>query len=317
MTAALVLLWLAALGAALFFGSRWHLRARARDRLWSGEPLVTPPGDGAPAPRAEAQGWLTRWLALAGHRGPDAGLLFLSLTALGLAVGIAVAWGLVRSGLVDAGVRALDLIPGGVGQVLIPVLWAAPWLGVVVFACLPLLAVRAARRARVAATEQDLPLALDLLATLGEAGLGFDAAIDRIVDSQGGPVGPGGGRADRPLIAELRGYRAETQAGVPRVVALRGVARRLEVTPVTILMSALVQADQVGASLTESLRRQADDLRNRRRERVLVLAEALPVKLVFPLVICFLPGLFVVTLGPAFYQFFQIVDRATPRPQGR
>lgn len=315
MTAALVLLWLVALGVALFFGYRWHLRARARDRLWSGEPLVT--AEGAPAPRAEAQGWLSRWLALAGYRGPDAGLLFLSLTALGLAVGIAVGWGLVRSGLVDAGVRALDLIPGGIGQVLIPVLWAAPWLGVLIFTCLPLLAVRAARRARVAATEQDLPLALDLLATLGEAGLGFDAAIDRIVDSQGGPVVPGGGRADRPLIAELRGYRAETQAGVPRVVALRGVARRLEVTPVTILMSALVQADQMGASLTESLRRQADDLRNRRRERVLVLAEALPVKLVFPLVICFLPGLFVVTLGPAFYQFFQIVDRATPRPQGR
>jgi tight adherence protein C len=100
---------------------------------------------------------------------------------------------------------------------------------------------------------------------------------------------------------------------VQRVRALRGLARRLEVTPVSILVSALVQADQAGASLTETLRRQADDLRGRRRERALVLAEGLPVKLVFPLVICFLPGLFVVTLGPAFQQFFQIVDRAAAR----
>jgi len=70
----------------------------------------------------------------------------------------------------------------------------------------------------------------------------------------------------------------------------------------------LVQAEQVGSGISEVLRRQADDLRNRRRERALALANALPVKLLFPLVICFLPGLFVATLGPTFYQFFQFAD---------
>jgi tight adherence protein C len=56
------------------------------------------------------------------------------------------------------------------------------------------------------------------------------------------------------------------------------------------------------------MRRQADDLRERRRESLLAQAMALPVKLVFPLVICFLPGIFAVTLGPIFYQFFQMVE---------
>jgi hypothetical protein len=56
------------------------------------------------------------------------------------------------------------------------------------------------------------------------------------------------------------------------------------------------------------LRRQAEDQRNRRRERATAFAMALPVKLLFPLVICFLPGLFVATLGPTFYQFFQAAD---------
>ena len=76
----------------------------------------------------------------------------------------------------------------------------------------------------------------------------------------------------------------------------------------SIFVSALVQAEQVGAGFSNVLRTQADDLRNRRREDANMLAQALPVKLIFPLVICFLPGIFVVTLGPIFMQFIRLAD---------
>ena len=76
----------------------------------------------------------------------------------------------------------------------------------------------------------------------------------------------------------------------------------------TIFVSALVQAEQVGAGFSNVLRIQADDVRNRRREEANMLAQALTVKLIFPLVICFLPAIFVVTLGPIFLQFLKLAD---------
>jgi tight adherence protein C len=72
-----------------------------------------------------------------------------------------------------------------------------------------------------------------------------------------------------------------------------------------------VQAEQGGLGLSDVLRNQSDDMRNRRRENALMKAQALPVKLVFPLVICFLPALFVFTLGPAFYSFAKVTDTVT------
>jgi pilus assembly protein TadC len=147
--------------------------------------------------------------------------------------------------------------------------------------------------------EQDLPLTLELMATLAEAGLSFDAALARILSSQA---------HSRPLASELRTFQLELLAGVPRVKSLRQLARRLEVISVTVFVSALIQAEQVGASLAETLRRQADDLRDRRKERVLQLAQGLPAKLVFPLVICFLPGIFVTTWGPMLFQLYQVAN---------
>jgi len=76
----------------------------------------------------------------------------------------------------------------------------------------------------------------------------------------------------------------------------------------SIFVSALVQTEQVGAGVSDVLRRQADDLRGRRREEALTKAASLPVKLLFPLVICFLPGILTATLGPTFYQIFQFLD---------
>ena len=164
---------------------------------------------------------------------------------------------------------------------------------------MPWLVVRRSRRQRVERVEQDLPISLELLATLSEAGLGFDAALARVVDSVA---------EDRPLAREFRTYQSDLLAGRTRVEALRRLARRLEVSPVTILVSALVQAEQMGSGIAQALRRQADDLRERRRERANAFAMALPIKRMFPLVICFMPGIFVWTLGPFFAQLFQFAD---------
>src|SRR5207245_1301751 len=156
-----------------------------------------------------------------------------------------------------------------------------------------------ARRRRVAQIEQELPLVLDLFATLAEAGLGFDAALAKIQTSQ--PPG-------RALAAEFQTFQREMLAGVPRIQCLQGLSRRIDLTSMTVLVSALIQAEQIGASLADTLRHQAEDMRDRRRTKALMLAQALPVKLVVPLVVCFLPGVLVTALGPVLQQLIKVAD---------
>ena len=102
-----------------------------------------------------------------------------------------------------------------------------------------------------------MPLYLDLLAMLGEAGLAFDMALDCILMTKA---------ADRPLAQEFRFFQKEILAGRQRIHCLRRRARRLDVITISIFISALVQAEQTGMSVAEVLRRQAEDLRERRRE---------------------------------------------------
>ena len=109
--------------------------------------------------------------------------------------------------------------------------------------------------------------------------------------------------------AEWRQFQREITAGQSRVTALRAVALRCHVIPVSTAVSALVQAEIQGASIARMLSQQAEDVRLRRRDQVLLQAQALPVKLVFPLMICFLPGIFLITLGPAFLEFVRMADQ--------
>lgn len=260
--------------------------------------IALAPADAGVRPDA-TESWLRRWLMLAGYRTAQAPATFLLTQSLAVALGVAMSWAITRSGLVQWMTEAVSLIPGSVGEMFATVASLAPWIVLVLAGSLPVVRVRSQRRQRVAAIEEDLPLALDLFATLAEAGLGFDSALARIVDSQPG---------QRPLSEEFTFYQREMLAGVPRAQALRQLARRVDVTSVTVFVSALVQAEQIGSSLAETLRHQADDMRDRRRMRALLLAQALPVKLVFPLIVCFLPGIFVATLGPALHQMIKIAD---------
>ena len=133
-----------------------------------------------------------------------------------------------------------------------------------------------------------------------EDAIGFDSALERYLQA-----------ADQnsPLVQEWRQFQREITAGQSRVAALRAVASRCHVIPVSTAVSALVQAEIQGASIARMLSQQAEDVRLRRRDQVLLQAQALPVKLVFPLMICFLPGIFLITLGPAFLEFVRMADQ--------
>jgi tight adherence protein C len=282
-------------------GRSWSVRRRALIRLYAADD-PRPAGAGS-SPRETP---LARWLARAGYRRPNAQPIFVAATIGFVAIGVALSqvYRLILFGpLLDAVVN----VPGSAGDVLILVLQGGPWIVFVICALLPTLVVRAARRARVRAIEQDLPLALELFATMAEAGLGFDAALARIVRVQGG------GRA---LVSEFVNFQHDMLAGMSRIQALRQLARRIDVPYLTSFTSALIQAEQVGASMAETLQHQAVDLRQRRRENALLRAQALPVKLVFPLVVCFLPGIFVSTLAPVLFQMVEVANSVI-RSSGR
>lgn len=285
---AVVLTW----GYFAFQG--WRVRQRALERLYDDVDTTAVAGI-APS---EPERWLTRWLGLAGYRRTEATTVFVTTTAVCAVVGF-VAGQFYRVALMASLVAMVAAVPGGAGEALAVILGVGHWILFVVLGLLPTLVVRSVRRARVRAVEQDLPLVLELFSTMAEAGLGFDAALAKVVRAQG---------AERPLNSEFATFQYDMLAGLSRTQALRQLARRVDVSSLTSFTSALVQAEEVGASMADTLRHQADDLRQRRREEALLKAQALPVKLVFPLVICFLPGIFLSTLAPVIYQMIQVAD---------
>jgi tight adherence protein C len=251
------------------------------------------------------ESWLEGWLSRAGYRSPRAMATFFVCCIGAVMAGVVGAY--VASQTVTPWmIQNVSAIPAGVGEGLAAISSTGPWVLFTIVALVPVLVVRAVRRERVRDIERDLPLVLELFATLAEAGLGFDSALMRIIQVQ---------PAARPLTSELAGFQRDVRAGVPRIQALRQLARRVEVPSVTSLIAAMVQAEQVGASIAETLRHQADDLRGRRREQALLLAQSLPVKLVVPLVLCFLPGIFLSTLGPVIYQMIEVANNVL-RPIG-
>ena len=265
-------LWL--VPAVLIYAAYLMLRRMGVGRR-SSERLFTQPsdledqlgGDGV------VTGLLRRWLFLAGYRQPAAPAGFVAATVVAIAFALAVVYIIRQTGLLDDVLRNLALLPPGVGDLFVPIVYLAPWIVFLMLAMVPCLVVRRSRRNRVERVEQDLPLSLELLATLSEAGLGFDAALARVLDSV---------REDRPLPREFRTYQSDLLAGRTRVESFRRLARRLEISAVTILVSALVQAEQLGTGIAQALRRQADDLRDRRRERANAFALRCPSNVCFP-----------------------------------
>src|SRR4029450_1018290 len=119
--------------------------------------------------QTDEMGFLRRWLFLAGYRQDSAVAWLVTSSVLTLLVGAAISAGLFLSGVYSTMIVATTAVPGGVGDVFLPAVYAAPWLLLVMTAAVPALAVYQGRRRRVESVEQDLPLTLELLATLSEA----------------------------------------------------------------------------------------------------------------------------------------------------
>ena len=145
-----------------------------------------------------------------------------------------------------------------------------------------------------------LPDALDLLVVSVEAGLGLDQALQRVGDELA--------FAHPELSEDLRMINLELRAGKPRVEALHNLADRTGVDDVSSLVAVLVQTDKFGTSVAQSLRVQSEVLRTKRRQRAEEAAAKTGVKMVFPLVICIFPAIWVVTLGPAAIKFVQVLS---------
>lgn len=136
---------------------------------------------------------------------------------------------------------------------------------------------------------KSLPDAIDLITVCVEAGYGLEAAIDKVSE-----------RTSGPLTDELRRALAEIQLGKPRREALRDLSTRAGVPDLQSFIAAILQADQMGVSIAQVLRVQADAMRVRRQQRAEELARQAPVKMLFPLLLLIFPALMTVILAPAF-----------------
>src|SRR3954468_14777359 len=140
---------------------------------------------------------------------------------------------------------------------------------------------------------------LDLLVVSVEAGLGLDQAMQR--------VGQELAFAYPELSDELRLINLELRAGKPRPEALRNLAERTGVDDLSSLVTMLIQTDKFGTSVAQSLRVYSDTLRTKRRQRAEEAAAKTGVKMVFPLVFCIFPAIWVVTIGPAAIRFMTVL----------
>jgi tight adherence protein C len=140
----------------------------------------------------------------------------------------------------------------------------------------------------------NLPYSIDLLSISVEAGMGFDAAVGYVMRKTKGP-----------LAEEFAKTLNEIRLGKPRLEALEDLGNRTGVEELKAFVTAVVHSSRLGASITNTLRIQADSIRVRRRQRAQEQAMKAPVKMVFPLVFCIFPALFFVVLGPPLVSIIQ------------
>jgi tight adherence protein C len=143
-------------------------------------------------------------------------------------------------------------------------------------------------RARQKAILLAIPDVLDLLTISVKAGLGFDAALGKVVE-----------KTEGPLTDEFRRAMAEVRIGKPRREALKELVARTNVPALTNFIGAIVQAEQLGVAIANVLEVQSEQLRIERRQRAEEMAAKAPIKMLFPLVGCIFPSMFIVILGPA------------------
>jgi tight adherence protein C len=156
--------------------------------------------------------------------------------------------------------------------------------------------LKAKAKQRQKEIQHSLPDVLDLLTVSVEAGLGFDAALLKVVEKQKGV-----------LAEEFLRVLQEIKMGRPRRESLRDLARRNKpAEDLSNVVASLVQADQLGISIGGVLRNQAQQIRQKQRQRAEEKAQKAPVKMMIPLVFFVFPSIFIIVLGPAIIQIMEM-----------
>lgn len=153
------------------------------------------------------------------------------------------------------------------------------------------LSVRDQRRVEIRSAAADV---IDQLTICVEAGLGFESALARVAST-----------TDGPLTDELRHTMSDIGAGVPRAQALRALADRTQISEIRQLVTALLQAQKHGVSMAETLRIQSAEMRLKRTQTTEERAAKLTVKMLFPIIVCFLPVFLIITLVPSLISIFR------------
>lgn len=198
------------------------------------------------------------------------------------ALGAWFAYTLLRSGLAGSGTaggtRDSATLVSGLGAV------------VALLTCyyMPKIWLRSLARRHRDQAAKGLPDALDMLSVCVEAGLGFDQALQRVSEYWRTPLG-----------AELGRVVAEIGMGVPRRRALRNLADRVGIQELSTFVAVILQSDQLGMSIKDTLRAQAEQMRVERRFRAQEQARKMPLKMLFPLAFLIFPAMFAVILGPS------------------
>lgn len=287
---------LAGFVAAMVVISRRGSAAMA-DRLV--EPAAADPFASTFSPLVQQQDPATSWIArildpltrIARPVGEEAARLQLRLERAGirsphavsvfLAAKLALAFGLVTLFLFVNARRVERVEPAFVVAILafatgfyLPDLWLSSRIG-----------------SRQLTLERGLPDALDLMVTCVEAGLGLDASVQRVSDEIQ--------RAWPQLASELQTTSLEVKAGIPRIEAFRRLASRTGVKDLKSLSATLAQTEIFGTSVALALRVQAEGMRVRRMHRAEEKAAYVSVKMTIPLILCILPSLMAIIMGPA------------------
>ena len=140
--------------------------------------------------------------------------------------------------------------------------------------------------------------ALDMLTVCVEAGQGFNSALQQVARSTTGPV-----------AGEFTRVLSESQIGKPRGEAFADLAQRTSVTEVKTFITALVQADRLGLPIANVLREQAVQMRLVRRQRAEETAQKVPVKILFPMILCIFPVLMIVVIGPGIIRLIGVFSQ--------
>ncbi len=222
---------------------------------------------------------------------------------------------LIRAGYPNASAVPMYLgsrvaLPAGLAigaMILLPTLGKSPlvtmmmtiYLGALGYV-LPSVIVGQRIKKRQKEMQKALPDALDMLVVSVEAGLGLNQALVRVSEE-----------IDRisPILSEQLGLvNLEIRAGTSREEALRNLAERTGLQDISSLVGMLIQTDRFGTSVAQALRVHADTMRTKRRQRAEEAAAKTTIKLIFPLVFCIFPAMFVVILGPALIQIYKALS---------